>query len=149
MSCSGMFSTGWRWWARAPRVSPAPSSRASPPRQASHSATPTAASRLVVERWAECEVRLQVSQHWFPDSQRTMATSLLGMSYPLGIVVGQGLTPIMVQQPHHIPYMNIAFFIPAFVGTLFGIFLVKEALPPSPPSASEEMRHMEQTQTKK
>ena len=25
----------------------------------------------------------------FPDSQRTMATSLLGMSYPLGIVVGQ------------------------------------------------------------
>ena len=94
-------------------------------------------------------MRLQVSQHWFPDSQRTMATSLLGMSYPLGIVVGQGLTPIMVQQPHHIPYMNIAFFIPAFVGTLFGIFLVKEALPPSPPSASEEMRHMEQTQTKK
>jgi len=94
-------------------------------------------------------VPTKVSQHWFPDSQRTMATSLLGMSYPLGIVVGQGLTPIMVQQPHHIPYMNIAFFIPAFVGTLFGIFLVKEALPPSPPSASEEMRHMEQTQTKK
>jgi hypothetical protein len=48
-------------------------------------------------------VPTKISQHWFPDSQvphlsyssqsallqRTMATSLLGMSYPLGIVLGQ------------------------------------------------------------
>jgi hypothetical protein len=33
---------------------------------------------------------VQISQHWFPDRQRTMATTLIGMSYPLGIVVGQG-----------------------------------------------------------
>ena len=73
-----------------------------------------------------------------------MATSLLGMSYPLGIVLGQGVTPALVQRPSDIPYMNIAFFIPALLGTAFGIFLVNTNLPPTPPSASEEQRELDQ-----
>ena len=85
-------------------------------------------------------VPTKVSQHWFPDSQRTMATSILGMSYPLGIVLGQGVTPALVQHPHSIPYMNIAFFVPALVGTVLGLLLVKTNLPPTPPSASEEQQ---------
>ena len=85
-----------------------------------------------------------MSQHWFPDRQRTMATTILGMSYPLGIVLGQGVTPTLVQHPHNIPYMNIAFFVPAFLGTLMGIFLVKTNLPPTPPSASEEQQRGQQ-----
>jgi len=94
-------------------------------------------------------VPTKISQHWFPDSQRTMATSLLGMSYPLGIVMGQGITPVLIQDPDQIPYMNIMFFIPAAIGTLLGIFVVKNNLPPSPPSASEEQREEEETNTKK
>ena len=85
-------------------------------------------------------VPTKISQHWFPDSQRTMATTLLGMSYPLGIVLGQGVTPALVQHPHSIPYMNIAFFVPALVGTVLGLLLVKTNLPPTPPSASEEQQ---------
>ena len=89
-------------------------------------------------------VPTKVSQHWFPDSQRTMATSILGMSYPLGIVLGQGVTPALVQHPNAIPFMNIAFFIPAIIGTIMGILLVKSNLPPTPPSASEEQRELDQ-----
>ena len=74
-----------------------------------------------------------------------MATSILGMSYPLGIVLGQvrggrvtgavgavgardhsqGVTPLVIQYPEHIPYMNIMFFIPAAVGAVLGIVKVK------------------------
>ena len=89
-------------------------------------------------------VPTKISQHWFPDRQRTMATTLLGMSYPLGIVLGQGVTPTLVQHPSDIPYMNIAFFIPAFIGTILGIFLVKRNLPDTPPSASEEQQRQEE-----
>ena len=94
-------------------------------------------------------VPTKISQHWFPDSQRTMATSLLGMSYPLGIVLGQGVTPVIIQDPDQIPLMNIMFFIPAAIGTVFGIVMVKNNLPPTPPSASEEQREEEETRTKK
>jgi len=94
-------------------------------------------------------VPTKISQHWFPDSQRTMATTLLGMSYPMGIVLGQGITPILIQEPSDIPYMNIMFFIPAAIGTLLGIMMVKNNMPPTPPSASEEQREEEENLTKK
>merc|ERR1719282_2000621 len=76
-----------------------------------------------------------------------MATTLLGLSYPLGIVLGQGVTPALVQHPSDIPYMNIAFFVPALLGTILGIFSVKNNLPPTPPSASEEQRELDQNET--
>ena len=59
------------------------------------------------------------------------------------------MTPVLKQEPHQIPYMNIMFFIPAAVGTLLGIFVVRNNLPPSPPSASEEQREEEESHTKK
>lgn len=83
-------------------------------------------------------VPTKISQHWFSDSQRTIATTVLGMSYPIGIVLGQGLTPHFIKTPADIPLMNIVFFIPAAFGVLLGIFKVKSSLPPTPPSASAE-----------
>ena len=94
-------------------------------------------------------VPTKISQHWFPDRQRTMATSLLGMSYPLGIVLGQGVTPSLVQLPSDIPYMNIGFFVPALIGAILGIILVKSNMPPTPPSASEEQREMDENENMK
>merc|ERR1719460_2240173 len=44
--------------------------------------------------------------------------------------------------------MNIAFFIPAIIGTIMGILLVKSNLPPSPTSASEEQRELDQNKIK-
>ena len=34
-------------------------------------------------------VPTKISQHWFGDTQRTIATIVLGMANPLGIVLGQ------------------------------------------------------------
>ena len=84
-------------------------------------------------------VPTKVSQHWFPDSQRTMATTVLGMSYPLGIVIGQGLTPLIIHRPDQIPIMNIIFFIPAAIGAVLGLVLIKSNVPPTPPSSSSQM----------
>ena len=84
-------------------------------------------------------VPTKISQHWFPDNQRTLATTVLGMSYPLGIVVGQGLTPLMIHKPEHIPFMNIFFFLPALVGSVLGVWKVRASTPPSPPSSSSVM----------
>ena len=38
----------------------------------------------------------QVSQNWFPVSERLLATGVLAMSLPLGIVCGQGISPQFV-----------------------------------------------------
>jgi len=61
------------------------------------------------------------------------------MSYPLGIVVGQGLTPLIIKSPDQIPLMNIIFFIPAGIGAVLGIIKVKANTPPSPPSPSSQL----------
>ena len=38
----------------------------------------------------------KVSQNWFPVSERLLATGVLAMSLPLGIVCGQGISPQFV-----------------------------------------------------
>ena len=37
-----------------------------------------------------------MSQNWFPVSERLLATGVLAMSLPLGIVCGQGISPQFV-----------------------------------------------------
>jgi FLVCR family MFS transporter 7 len=82
-------------------------------------------------------VPTKVSQHWFKESQRTFATIMLAMSLPLGIVLGQGLTPIFVKGKEDIPTMNWVWFIPAAVTQLL-VFAVRSSKPPTPPSRSAE-----------
>ncbi len=81
-------------------------------------------------------VPTKISQHWFGDSQRTVATILLGMANPLGIVLGQGVTPLLVREPSDVPIMNIIWFVPAAVGALLTMFKVTSNRPPTPPSPS-------------
>merc|ERR1719471_2678247 len=45
--------------------------------------------------------------------------------------------------------MNIGFFVPALIGAVLGIILVKSNLPPTPPSASEEQREMDDNENMK
>jgi hypothetical protein len=42
-------------------------------------------------------VPTKISQNWFKDDQRIIATTILGLSNPVGLVFGQLLTPIFVQ----------------------------------------------------
>lgn len=81
----------------------------------------------------------KVSQNWFPESERTLATGILAMSLPLGIVFGQGLSPLFVKGPDDIPILNIVGFIPATVTLLLCLFFVRTSLPPTPPSKSAEI----------
>ena len=69
-------------------------------------------------------VPTKISQHWFGDDQRTMATIILGMSNPMGIVLGQGITPLLVTEAHHVPIMNIVWFIPAGLGSILTMWKV-------------------------
>ena len=81
-------------------------------------------------------VPTKISQNWFGDSERGMATLILGMSNPLGLVLGQTLTPFLVQSPAAIPMLNLVWFLPSLPGFLLTICGVRSSLPPTPPSSS-------------
>jgi hypothetical protein len=68
----------------------------------------------------------KVSQHWFNEEQRTLATILIGMSNPLGIVLGQAITPLIVRSPEDVPIMNIVWFVPAAFGALLTMWKVNK-----------------------
>jgi hypothetical protein len=44
-------------------------------------------------------VPTKISQHWFAEHQRILATTILSLSNPVGIVVGQAVTPLFVRVP--------------------------------------------------
>ena len=81
-------------------------------------------------------VPTKVSQNWFGESERTMATLILGMSNPLGLVLGQLITPFIVSNPSQLPLLNLIWFLPALPGFLLTLCGVKSSLPPTPPSPS-------------
>ena len=83
-------------------------------------------------------VPTKVSQHWFRESQRTFATIVLAMSLPLGIVLGQGITPLFVKHQDDIPTMNWVWFIPALLTQVLFVFAVRTSKPPTPPSKSAQ-----------
>lgn len=78
----------------------------------------------------------KVSQNWFGESERTIATLILGMSNPLGLVLGQSITPLFVTGPAHIPLLNLVWFLPALPGFFLTVCGVRSSLPPTPPSPS-------------
>jgi len=85
----------------------------------------------------------KVSQNWFGEKERGLATGALAMSLPLGIVMGQGISPVFVKQGDDIPLMNIVWFVPALLTQLMVFFMVTTSNPPSPPSQSSELGLLE------
>ena len=81
-------------------------------------------------------VPTKISQNWFGDSERGLATLVLGMANPLGLVLGQTLTPFLVQSPVEIPLLNLIWFLPSLPGFFLTVFGVRSSLPPTPPSSS-------------
>jgi len=81
----------------------------------------------------------KVSQNWFGEKEREIATGILAMSLPIGIVFGQGCSPIFVTEGSDVPVMNIIWLIPALITQLMVIFFVTTSLPPSPPSNSSRL----------
>ena len=84
-------------------------------------------------------VPTKVSQHWFPIQEQLLATSLISMSMPIGIVLGFGITPTYVTSKDDIPLLNEVLFGPAILTFISCIVFVKSSKPPTPPSASAEV----------
>ena len=78
-------------------------------------------------------VPTKVSQHWFKEGQRTFATIMLAMSLPLGIVLGQGVTPLFVKKAEDVITMNWVWWIPSILTLILCIFGVTRSKPPTPP----------------
>ena len=68
--------------------------------------------------------------------QGPIATAVIGLSQPIGIVLGQGITPLFVRQPSDVPLLNIIWFVPAAVGLILALTTIKTSMPPTPPSRS-------------
>lgn len=115
-------------------------------------------------------VPAKVSQHWFCEKQRPVATAILGnfsntnpirilatystvlrilvttgLSNPLGLVVGQALTPLLVTSASAVPLMNVVWFVPALLGAALTFLSVTSSRPPTPPSRSAALEtHQEE-----
>ena len=84
-------------------------------------------------------VPTKVSQNWFPESETLLATGVLAMSMPLGIVLGQLGSPLIVKTADQVPIMNIVWFVPSAITMVCCILFIKTSYPPSPPSKSAEL----------
>ena len=48
----------------------------------------------------------KVAEHWFPESQRVLATTIISMGTPMGMAIGSALPPYFVtHQSENIPFV--------------------------------------------
>ena len=89
-------------------------------------------------------VPTMVSQNWFPETERLVATGILSLSMPIGMVLGQGISPTFVKCPEDIPIMNLVWFLPSLLTFLSCLLCITSSYPASPPSRSAELAREQQ-----
>jgi len=52
-----------------------------------------------------------VAELWFPSNQRVLATTITGMANPLGIVLGNLLSPMIAPDYKSIPFLVVIQFL--------------------------------------
>ncbi|KAG5845473.1 hypothetical protein ANANG_G00139490 [Anguilla anguilla] len=80
---------------------------------------------------------------WFPQHQRATANMIASMSNPIGLLLANIFSPIIVGQDMNIPLMLGIYAIPAVVACILATLGIRESVPPSPPSASAESSNSE------
>ncbi|XP_022615648.1 major facilitator superfamily domain-containing protein 7 isoform X2 [Seriola dumerili] len=75
---------------------------------------------------------------WFPDHQRATANTIASMSNPLGILLANIISPLMVPTSAQIPVLLLAYAIPACIICFLATVGIRSSTPPTPPSASAE-----------
>ncbi|XP_036932100.1 solute carrier family 49 member A3 isoform X2 [Acanthopagrus latus] len=75
---------------------------------------------------------------WFPDHQRATANMIASMSNPLGVLLANVISPMMVESPSHVPTLLIAYMVPACIICFLATVGIRSSAPPTPPSASAE-----------
>ncbi|KAL7646224.1 UNVERIFIED_CONTAM: hypothetical protein RMT77_003133 [Armadillidium vulgare] len=79
----------------------------------------------------------KVSQLWFPESQRALATTILAMSNPLGIVIAQATVPVIIdEEEDNIPLNNYIWMALAVICLVLTFICVTRSKPKTPPSLS-------------
>ena len=61
------------------------------------------------------------------------------MSQPIGMVLGQGVTPLFVRHSADIYWLNIVWFILAAFGVAIAFISIKSSAPPTPPNRSASL----------
>ncbi|GFO44746.1 major facilitator superfamily domain-containing protein 7-like [Plakobranchus ocellatus] len=78
----------------------------------------------------------KIAALWFPDDQRTLATTIASMSNTLGVLAANVLSPVVVKEPSEIPILLYVCSGLSVLGAVMSIFGVSSSLPPTPPSPS-------------
>ncbi|XP_058505070.1 solute carrier family 49 member A3 [Solea solea] len=75
---------------------------------------------------------------WFPDHQRATANMIASMSNPLGILLANIISPLIVKTPEQIPALMMSYAVPACLICFLATVGILSGAPPTPPSASAE-----------
>ncbi|XP_041800009.1 solute carrier family 49 member A3 [Chelmon rostratus] len=75
---------------------------------------------------------------WFPDHQRATANMIASMSNPLGLLLANIISPMVVETSTQIPALLIAYAVPACFICFLATVGIRSSTPPTPPSASAE-----------
>ncbi|GFS09373.1 major facilitator superfamily domain-containing protein 7-like [Elysia marginata] len=78
----------------------------------------------------------KVAALWFPDDQRTLATTIASLSNTLGVLAANLMSPAIVKKPSDIPIMLYICTGASLFGALLSTCGVCSSLPPTPPSPS-------------
>lgn len=75
---------------------------------------------------------------WFPEHQRATANMLASMSNPLGLLLANIVSPLLVDAYDSIPIVTLAYTMPACLSCLLATVGVRSRAPPTAPSASAQ-----------
>ena len=80
-----------------------------------------------------------MSQTWFGERERPITTALIGLSPVVGGLIGQGIAPVVMNDnPDNLPVLNAVITSPLIITAFLSWFVLKSAVPPTPPSRSAE-----------
>ncbi|XP_076329016.1 solute carrier family 49 member A3-like isoform X3 [Tachypleus tridentatus] len=81
----------------------------------------------------------KVAEKWFPEHQRALATTIIGMANPVGMMIATASASSLLSVQctfSGIPLMNLVWSVPAIICVLLATFGVCSSTPPTPPSSS-------------
>uniref|UniRef100_A0AC35UGD5 MFS domain-containing protein n=1 Tax=Rhabditophanes sp. KR3021 TaxID=114890 RepID=A0AC35UGD5_9BILA len=78
----------------------------------------------------------KVSGTWFPTNQRAIATAIGIMANPLGVMMANVISPLVINDPQHVPYIVYIVGIPAVLAMFISFIFVHRNTPAIPPAAT-------------
>ncbi|TKR58255.1 hypothetical protein L596_029724 [Steinernema carpocapsae] len=85
----------------------------------------------------------KVAASWFPENQRALATTIGIMSNPLGVFLANLMSPQIVSNPEHVPYVNYIVCVPSVIVCIVATLTITRSEPKVPPSASAAQQQMD------